>query len=96
MAFSLCWETTTTIALGGSKKPSPWGGKPLSVEEWRIALKRANVHLLVNEAVRLEINGASLWLVGVDDPYTGRDNLKEALSEVPQNAFTILIAIPLT
>jgi predicted MPP superfamily phosphohydrolase len=74
------------------KKPSPWGGKPLSVEEWQIALKRANVHLLVNEAVRLEINGASLWLVGVDDPYTGRDNLKEALSEVPQNAFAILIA----
>ncbi|MFA0784836.1 metallophosphoesterase [Fervidibacter sacchari] len=74
------------------KKPSPWGGKPLSVEEWRIALERANVRLLVNEAVRLEINGATLWLVGVDDPYTGRDNLKGALSEVPQDAFAILIA----
>jgi predicted MPP superfamily phosphohydrolase len=74
------------------KKPSPWGGKPLSVNEWRIALERANVRLLVNEAVKLEINGAPLWIVGVDDPYTGRDNLKEALSEVPQNAFAILIA----
>ncbi len=74
------------------KKPSPWGGKPLSVDEWRIALERANVRLLVNEAVRLKINGTSLWLVGVDDPYTGRDNLKEALSEVPQDAFAILIA----
>ena len=74
------------------KKPSPWGGKPLSIDEWRIALERANVRLLVNEAVRLKINGTPLWLVGVDDPYTGRDNLQEALTGVPQDDFAVLIA----
>lgn len=74
------------------KRPAPWGGKPLSIEEWRKALAQANVNLLVNEAVRLDINGASLWLVGVDDPYTGRDNLSEAMKDVPDDAFVILLS----
>lgn len=50
------------------KRPAPWGGKPFSIDEWRKALEQANVCLLVNEAIELNINGASLWLVGVDDP----------------------------
>jgi len=74
------------------KKPSPWGGKPLSVDEWRKALAQANVKLLVNESVELKINGASLWLAGVDDPYTGRDNLSEALKDVPEDAFIVLLS----
>ncbi|MCS7187594.1 MAG: metallophosphoesterase [Armatimonadota bacterium] len=74
------------------KKPSPWGSKPFSVDEWRKALKQANVHLLVNEAVRLEIKGTSLWLVGVDDPYTGRDDLQSSLKIVPDNDFVILLS----
>lgn len=74
------------------KKPSPWGRKPFSVDEWRKALEQADVHLLVNEAVRLEINGASLWLVGVDDPYTGRDDLQRGLRGVPDDAFVVLLS----
>lgn len=74
------------------KKPAPWGGKPLTVDEWRKALEQANVRLLVNEAVELNINGANLWLVGVDDGYTGRSDLEKALRDVPERAFVILLS----
>lgn len=74
------------------KKPAPWGGKPLSADEWRKALEQANVRLLVNEAVELNINGANLWLVGVDDGYTGRSDLEKALMNVPERAFAILLS----
>lgn len=74
------------------KKPAPWGGKPLTVDEWRKALEQANVRLLVNEAVELNINGANLWLVGVDDGYTGRSDLEKALTDVPERAFAILLS----
>lgn len=74
------------------KRPAPWGGKPFSIDEWRKALEQANVCLLVNEAIELNINGASLWLVGVDDPYTGRDDLRKGLENVPDGAFAILLS----
>ncbi len=74
------------------KEPAPWGGKTFSVDEWRKALEQANVHLLVNEATKLEINGATFWLVGVDDAYTGRSDLKSSLKDLPDDAFAILIS----
>lgn len=74
------------------KNPSSWGGKPFSIDEWRKALEQANVHLLVNEATKLSINGASFWIVGVDDPYSGRDDLQRGLKDVPDDAFVLLIS----
>lgn len=74
------------------KEPAPWGGKPLSIPEWREALAQAKVQLLVNEAVPLTINGTTIWLAGVDDAYTNRDDLAAALSQVPNGAFTILLS----
>lgn len=74
------------------KKPAPWGGNPLSIDEWKEALEQAKVKLLVNEAVPLKVNNAQLWLVGVDDAYTKRDNLGKALECVPENAFVILLS----
>lgn len=74
------------------KRPAPWGGKPFSVDEWKKALERADVKLLVNEAVRLKIKGEEIWLAGVDDAYTGRDDLARALRDVPENAFVILLS----
>lgn len=74
------------------KRPAPWGGKPLSINEWRNSLARANVKLLINDAVMLEINGAHLWLVGVDDAYTGRADLGKGLANIPDGAFIILLS----
>jgi predicted MPP superfamily phosphohydrolase len=74
------------------RTPEPWGGRPLSPDEWRQVLAQAKVHLLVNEAVPLHINGATVWLAGVDDAYTGRADLLAALASVPDDAFVILLS----
>ena len=52
-------------------------------------LEREGVEILANEATRIE---GGVWLVGVDDPYTARDDLGKALSGVPREAFKILLA----
>lgn len=48
--------------------------------------------LLLNSSLCLERQGESLWVVGVDDPHTGRDNVYTAMSLVPEGAPTILLA----
>jgi len=47
---------------------------------------------LVNGAMQLERNGESLWVVGVDDPHKGRDDLAAAMTPVPADAKAILLA----
>jgi len=74
------------------QRPAPWGGKPLSPHEWGELLAHAHVHLLLNEAIALDINGEKLWVVGVDDAYTGRADLAKALASVPEDAFAILLS----
>ena len=48
----------------------------------------AGINLLVNQNHELE---PGVWLVGLDDPLSGRPNLAEALQGVPANAYTIAI-----
>ncbi len=74
------------------QKPAPWGGKPLTEQGWREALAQAGVQLLVNEATSLLVNGAHVWIAGVDDAYTGRNDLAKALSGVPDDAFVLLLS----
>jgi predicted MPP superfamily phosphohydrolase len=55
-------------------------------------LEDAGVRVLVNEHVRLDRNGQSLWLIGVDDAhYYGADDLDAAMVGVPDEAFKILL-----
>lgn len=55
-------------------------------------LEAAGVRVLVNEHVRLERDGQTLYLVGVDDPhYYGADDLPAALNGVEAGAFTVLL-----
>jgi predicted MPP superfamily phosphohydrolase len=49
------------------------------------------IHVLRNEAVRLVRGGAELWVVGVDDPYSGHDYLPRALAGVPSVAHPIML-----
>jgi uncharacterized protein len=55
-------------------------------------LRRSGVTLLRNGNVRLPWPGGRVVIAGVDDPVTGRDNLKEAMHGVPREDVCILIS----
>ncbi len=55
-------------------------------------LEKMGVRMLVNEALPIQKQNQSLWLIGVDDPhYYGCDDLLLALRNVPEQAFKILL-----
>jgi len=51
-----------------------------------------NVTVLVNNYAVVSRGKSSLYVVGVDDPYTRRSNLSKALENIPQNSTKILLA----
>jgi hypothetical protein len=55
-------------------------------------LQSLGVHVLDNRGVKIKKNGQHIWLLGVDDPYTGRDDLHKALKIVDDDAIKILLA----
>jgi predicted MPP superfamily phosphohydrolase len=62
-------------------------GEPL------VSLLRAReVHVLRNQGVVLERDGARLFLAGIDDTWTKRANLEKALAERPDGVRTVLLA----
>jgi len=69
--------------LGPSRGPS--------VAEWRRTYADLGVELLVNEARPLEKNGSRVWLVGVDDAYSGHDDLPAALEGTENGEFRLVI-----
>jgi hypothetical protein len=57
------------------------------------ALRNLGIEPLVNRAVPIERDGATLWLAGIDDPsHFGVDDLTAALHGLPPDAFTVLLA----
>lgn len=68
------------------------------VAEIAIELQRMGVHMLINDAAELRSHdlhsdASGLWIAGVDDPhYYGCDDLPGALSDVPKDAFKVLLA----
>jgi uncharacterized protein len=69
-----------------------WMGSPNDLKK---RLKEVGVNILINENRRIEIGNNFLYLAGVDDPFTKRDNLNLALKGIPLNSkqtFTILLA----
>lgn len=55
-------------------------------------LKSLGVAILQNQAVKYIKDGEHIWILGVDDPYTDRDNLKGSLEQVDDSAAKILLA----
>ncbi len=55
-------------------------------------LRGRGVHVLRNEGVVVEKDGARLWLAAIDDTWTRRDDLGRALAERPQGLPTLLLA----
>ena len=68
-----------------SKKAQP---KLQQAERLETALEEAGIEVLENEAVELRLPGNSdtLYLVGVDSLWAGRDNVAQALSGVPDSS----------
>lgn len=58
----------------------------------REELTKVGVTYLENDARRISVNGADLWLAGVGDPWTGWDDLDAALEEVPTGAPVVLLS----
>lgn len=56
------------------------------------ALEKAGFQVLLNRHVRLERNGASLYIAGVDDALYGEADLSKTLQGIPEKACTILLA----
>ena len=57
-----------------------------------VELENLGVQMLINEAVQIRRRGSHLWMVGVDDPHVGCDDLDAALDGVPEDGFKILLA----
>jgi uncharacterized protein len=55
-------------------------------------LQAVGIELLHNTHRRLEWRGASLYLLGVDEPWSGRPDFDAALRGVPSDAFKLLMA----
>ena len=67
----------------GAEPASGWGPA---------AVRRGGFTLLSNENRAVDVPGARLRIAGLDDPVTGRDNLRAAMSRVSRRDLCILIA----
>ncbi len=56
------------------------------------ALERHGIHVLRNRAHRLELAGAPLHVVGVDDLWSRACDLEEAFADIPHDAPRLLLA----
>ncbi len=65
-----------------------WSG----ASQVRDALERAGVDVLVNEHRPVDVRGARVHLVGVDDSITGHHDPEQAFSGVPEDATRVVLA----
>jgi hypothetical protein len=65
-----------------------WNDDPEAVSA---TVQRSGIQLLTNRSVSLRHRGVSWSLCGVDDWWAGRPDLDAALSDVPGNAFKVLL-----
>lgn len=58
--------------------------------EIRAAFRSTSIPVLTNESTKVMVNGAPLWLVGVGDVETGKDDVAAALKNVPVGEQTLV------
>jgi len=56
------------------------------------ALQAEGIHVLVNESLTIERDGARVWLAGVDDVVKGSPDLGKTLQGVPGSEAVVLLA----
>ncbi len=64
---------------------------PFSVDDWRRMYAEVGVNLLANEAQSLANGGSRIWLVGVDDAYSGHDDLPAALHSADASDLRLVV-----
>lgn len=64
----------------------------LAVEEIERGLRQSKVGLLLNEHLTLRLNGGLIHVIGVDDPFRGRDKVAEAMSGMSEEGFRLMLA----
>ena len=60
--------------------------------EIRTAFRSVPIPVLTNESMKVMVNGAPLWLVGVGDVETGNDDVHAALKNVPVGEPTLVFS----
>ncbi|MBI2252591.1 MAG: metallophosphoesterase [Armatimonadetes bacterium] len=62
------------------------------IKELLNSLEKIKIKVLINESEKISLNGFHFWILGVNDPYIGRDNLKLALEGIPEDNFKLLLS----
>jgi predicted MPP superfamily phosphohydrolase len=60
--------------------------------DFEAALREVPIHLLNNRHAELKLNGRTLYLAGVDDPFFQFDDFDQAVEGIPFQAPTLLLA----
>jgi hypothetical protein len=58
----------------------------------RRKLAASDIVILSNENQSIAVNQQNMWIIGLDDPVTGRDDLLQAIAGVPEDDFKILLS----
>jgi predicted MPP superfamily phosphohydrolase len=66
--------------------------RSLSADRWRALYAEAGIQLLVNEAKPLPRDQSRIWLLGVDDAYSGNDDLAVALARARASEFCLTLS----
>jgi hypothetical protein len=80
----------TWVVLGNHDYSYP--NCPVNTDKLVAALQARGLRLLRNSAAPVAWRGATLWLAGVDDPHRRRHDVAAALTAVPPDACTLLLA----
>jgi len=67
-----------------------WSGANVTLFVER--LRGIGAVVLINEHIDVERGSSKIYVAGLDDPYTMRDDLERALSGTPLNSFKIILA----
>lgn len=76
-----------TMGFRGRRHPD----KPLSLEKLRQALEESGVKVLCNEAIRVEKDGNTFALFGLDDPTTGFADIEKTLHSRTDKEINVLL-----
>lgn len=56
-------------------------------------MEQSGFTLLLNNAANVKLlDGSSIWIAGIDDAMLGKPDLKESITKIPNNSFTILLS----
>ena len=83
-------NTWRARALTRRGKPT-FPGIRIPLDDFARRMQDAGVRLLRNENVRIGVPGGELWLLGLDDAASWRDDLRATLRGVPAGALRIML-----